>query len=612
MTRSDTVRSVVAAIEKRSESTRSRYLSGLQDMADAADSDRGRVGCSNLAHAAAGALDDQSTLLTVDGGRAKNLAIVSAYNDMLSAHQPYQHYPDRIKATARSLGAMAQVAGCVPAMCDGVTQGRPGMELSLMSRDVIAMATAVSLSHNVYDATVCMGICDKIVPGMLMGALTFGHLPTLFIPAGPMTTGISNDQKATVRKAFAKGEVDRQALLESEAAAYHSPGTCTFYGTANSNQMLLEMMGLQLPGSSFINPGESIRDLLTDCAVKTVLSATRGTDHFRPVGTVVDARALVNAIVGLLATGGSTNHTMHLVAIAQAAGWVITWDDFSALSQVTPLIARVYPNGKADVNHFHAAGGMGYVMRELLDAGLMCGDALSMHASTMAESLSEPRVSDGQLAWVPVAQDVLDSEILRPVDRPFQATGGLVHLHGNLGDAVIKISAVDSARHVIEAPCAVFDSEKAVQDAFKSGALDRDVVVVVRGQGPKANGMPELHGLTPALSVLQDKGFQVALVTDGRMSGASGKVPAAIHVTPEAKDGGMLSRLNDGDVVRVDALSGQLSVRVDAETLAKRPATQVPEPSHPAPWGRSLFQALRHNAGPSTAGGGLQLLGGDY
>jgi phosphogluconate dehydratase len=608
MNRNDAVRTVLQAIETRSQKTRERYLIGIREMADASDSDRGQVGCSNLAHAAAGALEDQSKLLTVDGSRTKNLAIVTAYNDMLSAHQPYESYPSRIKEKARSLGAMAQVAGGVPAMCDGVTQGRPGMELSLLSRDVIAMSTAVALSHNVYDASVALGICDKIVPGLLMGALSFGHLPTVFIPAGPMQTGISNDAKSQVRKAFAKGEVGREELLASEAAAYHSPGTCTFYGTANSNQMLLEMMGVQLPGSSFINPGEEIRGLLTDAAVEAALKASRGSDQYLPIGVVIDARAIVNAIVGLHATGGSTNHTMHLIAIAQAAGLSVTWDDFASLSKVTPLIARVYPNGSADVNHFHAAGGMGYVMRELLDAGLLLGDALSMTGRSIAESISEPAVIEGALQWVAPQQSSLDSSILKPVDSPFQETGGLVHLTGNMGQAVIKTSAVDPERHVIEAPCQVFDNEEDVKAAFQAGELNQDVVVVVRGQGPKANGMPELHGLTPSLSVLQDKGYRVALVTDGRMSGASGKIPAAIHVSPEAKDGGPLSRIETGDVIRLDATTGELTVLVDDATLSARQSAVVSEPSHPAPWGRSLFSTLRHQAGPATLGGGLQLL----
>ena len=608
MSRSDAVKAVLAAIEARSQQTRARYLDGIREMADASDSDRGQVGCSNLAHAAAGALEDQSKLLTVDRTRAKNLAIVTAYNDMLSAHQPYETYPDRIKQKARSLGAIAQVAGGVPAMCDGVTQGRPGMELSLLSRDVIAMSTAVALSHNVYDATVALGICDKIVPGLLMGALSFGHLPTVFIPAGPMQTGISNDAKSQVRKAFAKGEVGREELLASEAAAYHSPGTCTFYGTANSNQMLLEMMGVQLPGSSFINPGEEIRGLLTDAAVEAALSASRGGDHYLPIGSVIDARAIVNAIIGLHATGGSTNHTMHLIAIAQAAGLSVTWNDFAALSKVTPLIARVYPNGSADVNHFHAAGGMGYVMRELLDSELLLGDALSMTGLTIAESISEPAMTEGTLKWVAPQQTSLDPSILKPVDLPFQDTGGLMHLTGNIGEAVIKTSAVDADRHVIEAPCVVFDNEEHVKAAFKAGELNRDVVVVVRGQGPKANGMPELHGLTPSLSILQDQGYRVALVTDGRMSGASGKIPAAIHVSPEAKDGGPLSRIRTGDVIRLDASAGELIALVDESTLSARQSAHVPEPQHPSPWGRSLFSTLRHQAGPATLGGGLQLL----
>ena len=608
MNRSDAVKTVLQAIEMRSQKTRARYLDGIREMADASDSDRGQVSCSNLAHAAAGALDDQTTLLTVDAGRAKNLAIVTAYNDMLSAHQPYENYPQQIKKKARSLGSMAQVAGGVPAMCDGVTQGRPGMELSLLSRDVIAMSTAVALSHNVYDATVALGICDKIVPGLLMGALSFGHLPTVFIPAGPMQTGISNDQKSQVRKAYAKGEVGRDELLASEAAAYHSPGTCTFYGTANSNQMLLEMMGVQLPGSSFINPGDDIRQLLTDAAVEAALAATRGSNHYLPLGVVIDARAIVNAIVGLHATGGSTNHTMHLIAIAQAAGLSVTWEDFAALSKVTPLIARVYPNGSADVNHFHAAGGMGYVMRELFDANLLLGDALSMTGATIAESILEPTVSGGELQWAQAQHRSLDESILKTVDQPFQETGGLVHLTGNIGEAVIKTSAVDTERQVIEAPCMVFDCEDEVKVAFQAGHLNQDVVVVVRGQGPKANGMPELHGLTPSLSILQDQGHQVALVTDGRMSGASGKVPAAIHVSPEAKDGGPISRIENGDVIRLDATTGELTILVDDAILSARQSAVVSEPTHPAPWGRSLFSTLRHQAGPATLGGGLQLL----
>ena len=607
MNRSQSVRAVVQAIEERSAASRKRYLDSIQVMADASDSDRGQVGCSNLAHAAAGALDDQATLLAVDAGRAKNIAIVTAYNDMLSAHKPYEHYPERIRQHARRLGAMAQVAGGVPAMCDGVTQGRPGMELSLLSRDVIAMSTAVALSHNVYDGAVCLGICDKIVPGLLMGALSFGHLPTLFIPAGPMQTGISNDQKSSVRKAYARGEVGREALLQSEAAAYHSPGTCTFYGTANSNQMLLEIMGLQLPGSSFINPGDEMRDRLTEAAVEQLMAKMRGGPAYQPIGLLVDARTIVNAIVGLHATGGSTNHTMHLIAIAQAAGLQVTWEDFSILSKLTPLIARVYPNGSADVNHFHAAGGMGFVMRELLDAGLLCGDALSMCGDTLASSLAEPTMEAGALSWRPVVESSLDANILRPVDAPFQSTGGLVHLQGNLGDAVIKTSAVDDDRLVIEAPCAVFENEESVQAAFQTGLLYRDVVVVVRGQGPRANGMPELHGLTPALSVLQDRGHQVALVTDGRMSGASGKVPAAIHVSPEAKTGGMIAKLRDGDIVRLDSITGQLSVLVSDTELAEREPVVVHEPTHPAPWGRTLFATLRRHAAPATAGGGLSM-----
>jgi len=585
------VQSVTRRIIERSAPTRSAYLAQIDAHARM---DRGadRMGCANVAHAFAGM--PKNDKLRVVAEKARNIGIVNAYNDMLSAHAPLQHYPDLIKDEARKNGATAQVAGGVPAMCDGVTQGTPGMELSLFSRDVIAMATAVSLSHDVFDAALMLGVCDKIVPGLLIGALQFGHLPTVFVPAGPMTSGLSNNAKAKVREQAAQGLVGRDELLAAESAAYHSEGTCTFYGTANSNQMLLEAMGLHVPGTAFVNPGDALRKELTREAARTVLDKS-----CPPIGKVIDARAIVNAMVALLATGGSTNHLIHWVAVARAAGIVIDWDDFAALSAVVPLLARVYPNGSADVNQFQAAGGPGYVLRELLDAGLMHGDVLTVRPGGIREYTRIPTGdAEHRLSWQDPGASK-DDGVLRPASAPFSSTGGLKLLQGNLGRSVIKVSAVPEDRHIIEAPARVFGSQAELQAAFQAGELDRDVVCVVRWQGPQANGMPELHKLTPPLAVLQGKGFKVALVTDGRMSGASGKVPAAIHVSPEAKAGGPLARVLDGDVVRLDAVAGTLDVLVDAAEFDARPPATLPPAQgldNAHGWGRELFAGFRRNA----------------
>jgi phosphogluconate dehydratase len=566
------VKRVTERVNARSAASRATYLRRLA-AAQAAGTLRGRVSCTNLAHALAAAPAGDKRALREQ--RAPNIGIVSAYNDMLSAHQPLAHYPEIIKRAAREAGATAQFAGGVPAMCDGVTQGQAGMELSLWSRDVIAQATAVALSHAVFDGALMLGVCDKIVPGLLIGALAFGHLPVIFVPAGPMTSGLSNNDKAKVRQLFAQGKVDRHALLEAEMQAYHGPGTCTFYGTANSNQMLMEVMGLHLPGAAFVNPGTALRDALTAAAARRVAGLTALGSAHTPIGQVVDERAIVNAIVGLLATGGSTNHTIHLVAIARAAGIVIDWSDFAELSAVVPLLARIYPNGKADVNHFHAAGGLALLVRELLDAGLLHEDVLTVAGRGLRAYAQEPVLDGETLRWREAAADSLDPDVLRPAAQPFQADGGLRLLQGNLGRAVFKASAVKPEHRAVTAPAAVFDSQADMLAAFKAGTLARDVVVVVRFQGPRANGMPELHQLTPSLAVLQDQGHKVALVTDGRMSGASGKVPAAIHVTPEAKDGGALCRVRDGDLIRLDAHAGTLEIKVDPAELAARPAAMA-------------------------------------
>ena len=597
-----TVAAVTARITERSLATRQAYL---QQLGAAANQDPGaqRLGCANVAHAFAAMPQgdkDRATALDkiqVVAPRAPNIGIVNAYNDLLSAHAPLQHYPDLIKDEARKLGATAQVAGGVPAMCDGVTQGTPGMELSLFSRDVIAMATAVSLSHDVFDAALMLGVCDKIVPGLLIGALHFGHLPTVFVPAGPMGSGLSNTDKSKVREQAAQGLVGRPELLEAESKAYHGEGTCTFYGTANSNQMLLEAMGLHVPGTAFIHPADGLRQDLTREAARTVLALVKG-KNFTPIGRLVDERSIVNAMVALLATGGSTNHLIHWVAVARAAGIVIDWDDFSALSDVVPLLSRVYPNGTADVNQFQAAGGPGFVIRELLDAGFMHADVLTVRPGGLREFTRKPSTADGPLVWHEIGASQ-DDTVVRPASQPFSATGGLKLLQGNLGRSVIKVSAVPEALHVIEAPARVFNSQEALLAAFKAGDMDKDMVCVVRWQGPQANGMPELHKLTPPLAVLQGKGFKVALVTDGRMSGASGKVPAAIHVSPEAAAGGPLAKVQDGDVIRLDGVAGSLQVLVSDAEWAARPLAQMPAElcaANSVGMGRELFANLRRHA----------------
>jgi len=570
-------------------------------MHGAADSDRLSVSCSNMAHAAAAAGPDQPDLLDQSGAHKPNIAVITAYNDMLSAHQPYEGYPALIRAAARQAGATAQVAGAVPAMCDGVTQGRPGMELSLFSRDIIALSAAVGLSHNVYDAALCLGICDKIVPGLVMGALSFGHLPVIFVPAGPMSSGLANEDKAKVRKAFARGETDRKTLMAAESAAYHGPGTCTFYGTANSNQMLMEIMGLHLPGAAFIHPHSDLRHALTTAAVEQAVAVHRRSADPRPIGRLLDERAFVNAIIGLHATGGSTNHTLHLPAMAAAAGIDLRWDDFADLSEVIPLLARVYPNGQADVNQFHAAGGIGFVIRTLLDEGLLDGTAQGVWGDSLASYAQEPVMQGNRLVWRAAALQSADETILRPADRPHAPEGGLKMLDGNLGRAVIKISAVAKDRQSVTAPALVFESEAEVKAAFQAGRLDRDAVIVVRAQGPRACGMPELHSLTPLLASLQDKGFRVALVTDGRMSGASGNVPAAIHLCPEAVAGGPVARLCDGDIITLDAGAGRLTVDVDLS--ARTPKTDYALATEG--FGRPLTAMMRATAAPAERGGGL-------
>ncbi|MDH4392349.1 MAG: phosphogluconate dehydratase [Aquabacterium sp.] len=590
-------------IRVRSAPQRQAYLARIQKLADRPPGAQ-RLGCANVAHAFAGMPGDQR--LRVVAERAPHLAVVTAYNDMLSAHQPYEGYPALVRDEAQRRGATVQVAGGVPAMCDGVTQGLPGMELSLFSRDTIAMATAVALTHDVFDGALLLGVCDKIVPGLLIGALHFGHLPCVFVPAGPMSTGLSNGAKSKVREQFAQGLVGRDALLQAEQAAYHGPGTCTFYGTANSNQMLLEAMGLHVPGAAFVHPHDGLREALTREAVGTLLGIIRRA-RYTPIGQLVDERVIVNAMAALLATGGSTNHLIHWVAVARAAGIRIDWTDFADLSAEVPLLARVYPNGDADVNQFQAAGGPGWVLRELLDAGCLHGDVATVAPGGMAAYGSVPRIADGGagLAWSPVAAASSDTSIVRPATAPFSPSGGLKLLQGNLGRAVIKISAVPDDRHVVEAPARVFHSQEALHAAFQAGELDRDVVVVVRFQGPQANGMPELHKLTPPLSVLQGKGYRVALVTDGRMSGASGKVPAAIHVSPEALAGGPLARLRDGDVVRLDANAGTLAALVDAAEWAARPlatldADQADDNAHGL--GRELFGGMRRTVRSAEEG----------
>lgn len=588
------VAEVTQRIRTRSAPTRTAYLARVEALA-ARPRGADRMGCANVAHAFA-ALPANDKLRVV-AERAPNLGIVTAYNDMLSAHQPYESYPALLRAEAQRQGATAQVAGGVPAMCDGVTQGTPGMELSLFSRDTIAMGTAIALSHDVFDGALLLGICDKIVPGLLIGALHFGHLPCVFVPAGPMSSGLSNSAKSKVRERYAAGEVGRAELLEAESAAYHGPGTCTFYGTANSNQMLLEAMGLHVPGAAFVHPHDGLREALTRDAVRRVLALRQGA-RFLPIGRLVDERTIVNAMVALLATGGSTNHLIHWVAVARAAGILIDWTDFADLSRITPLLARVYPNGQADVNEFQAAGGPGWVIRELLEGGWMHPDVQTVAGEGLAAFASNPSIEGGSLRWQPVPATSSDETVVRPAGRPFSEEGGLKLLTGNLGRAVIKVSAVPPDRHVIEAPALVFDGQEDLLAAFNAGRLERDFVAVVRFQGPRANGMPELHKLTPPLAVLQNKGFRVALVTDGRMSGASGKVPAAIHVSPEALAGGPLAKVRDGDPIRLDATAGTLQAQVDPATWAAREAATLSDAraaSNAHGLGRELFGGLRRN-----------------
>jgi phosphogluconate dehydratase len=586
------VEQVTATINDRSQQTRAKYLAKI---ARAHQQGRSRhlLHCGNIAHGLAACNQGDKQALT--GADSCNIAIVTAYNDMLSAHQPYESYPAQIKAALAQVGAVGQVAGGVPAMCDGITQGQDGMELSLFSRDVIALSTAVSLSHAMFDGMLLLGICDKIVPGLLMGALSFGHLPALFVPAGPMPSGISNKEKQRVRLLYAEGKAGREELLQSELASYHSPGTCTFYGTANSNQLLLEMMGLQLPGSSFVNPGTPLRAGLTAAAAQQVAALAKDKTAPRPLGHVVDAKAIVNAIVGLLATGGSTNHTMHLIAIARAAGILINWDDFSALSKVTPLLTRLYPNGDADINLFQASGGMGILIRELLSAGVLHADVLTSAASTgLAQYTQEPVLSGAQVSWQPAPAASHESTVLRSAEAPFATTGGIQVISGNLGRGIIKVAAVKAEHRIIEAPALVFDEQQQLLDAFKAGSLEQDFVAVLRYQGPRANGMPELHQLTPTLSVLLDRGFKVALVTDGRMSGASGKVPAVLHLCPEASMGGPLKLVQNGDRIRLDSEAGTLELLVDAAELSKRIVSRSSTQSHDEGCGRELFANLRH------------------
>ncbi|MFQ5438991.1 MAG: phosphogluconate dehydratase [Paracoccaceae bacterium] len=593
----ETIRHVTDRIRKRSATTRATYLERIS-AARREGPARRHLPCSGQAHAYAGAGNDQTALAERSGA---NLGIITAYNDMLSAHRPYEHFPDIIRSAARVVGATAQVAGGVPAMCDGVTQGQTGMELSLFSRDVIAMSAAVALSHDVYDAVVYLGVCDKIVPGLVIAAQSFGHLPAAFLPAGPMPSGLANDEKALVRQEYAAGEVDRAALMRAEMQAYHAPGTCTFFGTANTNQLLMEFMGLHLPGASFVPPGTSLRDALTREGAERVLAISALGDRYTPVADILDERAFVNAIVGLNATGGSTNLLIHLVAMARAGGIVLDWQDFADISDVTPLVARVYPNGLADVNHFHAAGGVAFLIGELLDAGLLHPDTMTIAGRGLELYTRKPGIgAGGNVVWSDRPQTSLDDNILRLASDPFQQSGGLRRLSGNLGTSVMKISAVTADHRVIKAPVRVFHDQQAVKKAFKRGELAGDLIVVVRFQGPRANGMPELHGLTPVLSILQGRGQKVALVTDGRMSGASGKIPAAIHVTPEALDGGPIARLQDGDLVRLDANAGTLDV-LDIDALDRIPA-QVDLRANRDGVGRELFAGLRRAVGSADTG----------
>ncbi|KGJ04041.1 6-phosphogluconate dehydratase [Paracoccus halophilus] len=590
-----TIDRVTDRIRERSTESRTAYLAKIARLAEDGPR-RAHLSCGNQAHAYA-AMPDKQDLATT---RKPNIGIVTAYNDMLSAHQPYEHFPDLIRKAAHAAGATAQVAGGVPAMCDGVTQGRPGMELSLFSRDVIALASGVALSHDVFDAAMYLGVCDKIVPGLIIAAATFGHIPAVFVPAGPMPSGLPNDEKSRIRQQFATGEVGREALMAAEMASYHAPGTCTFYGTANTNQMLMEFMGLHLPGSSFVNPNTPLREALTTAAVQRAAAITRLGNEYLPAGEVLDERAFVNGIVGLMATGGSTNLVLHLPAMARAAGVILDLEDFHDLSENVPLMARVYPNGLADVNHFHAAGGLGFMIGQLLEAGLLHEDVRTIAGGGLEQYVTEPKLQNGRVEWVAGARETLNDKILRPARDPFAATGGLKQLAGNLGRGVIKVSAVAPERHVIEAPARIFADQEEVKAAFKAGEFNQDTIVVVRFQGPSANGMPELHSLTPTLAVLQDRGLRVALVTDGRMSGASGKVPAAIHISPEAANGGPLARLRDGDILRLDAPAGTLDCLTDGFDT-REPARHDSAASSEG-LGRELFAAFRAHVSAATEG----------
>ena len=598
MTLHATIDRVTDRIRTRSQGQRDAYLKKIARAAEEGPR-RAHLSCGNQAHAYA-AMPDKDDLAT---SRKPNIGIVTAYNDMLSAHQPYERYPDLIRRAGHAAGATVQVAGGVPAMCDGVTQGRAGMELSLFSRDVIALAAGVALSHDCFDAALYLGVCDKIVPGLVMAAATFGHIPAVFLPAGPMPSGLPNDEKSKVRQQFAAGEVGRDALMAAEMASYHSPGTCTFYGTANSNQMLMEFMGLHLPGSSFVNPNTPLRDALTVAGVERAAAITRLGNDYLPAGEILDEKAFVNGMVGLMATGGSTNLVMHIPAMAKAAGILIGIEDFHDISEAVPLMARVYPNGLADVNHFHAAGGIGYMIGQLLEAGLLHPDVRTINGTGLDGYTVEPKLDGERVRWEEGARQSLNDRILRPAHDPFAKTGGLKQLEGNLGRGVIKVSAVAAERHVIEAKARVFSDQEQVKAAFKAGEFTEDTIVVVRFQGPRANGMPELHSLTPTLAVLQDRGLKVALVTDGRMSGASGKVPAAIHISPEASVGGPLARVRDGDLIRMDAVMGSIDCLAE-DFEDRRPAAFDPSTGSEG-MGREMFAAFRAVAGPATEGAGV-------
>ena len=591
-----TIKNVTDRITKRSETTRSDYLEKMNG-ARKEGPRRAHLTCGNQAHAYAPVPEDQKRLIDEAGG---NIGIINAYNDMLSAHQPFQKYPEIIKKAARLVGGTAQVAAGVPAMCDGITQGQTGMELSLFSRDAIAMSAAIGLSHNVFDTTVYLGVCDKIVPGMIISAATFGHLPAVFLPAGPMTTGQSNDEKAKIRQDFAEGKANRSDLMASEMSSYHGPGTCTFYGTANTNQMLMEFMGLHLPGSSFVNPNTPLRDALTDFGAKHALSISDLNSNYIPVSKILDEKAYVNGIVGLMATGGSTNLLIHLIAMARASGIIIDWSDFAEISKVIPLLAKVYPNGLADVNHFHAAGGLGLVITELLGADLLHSDTQTIMGTGLEAYTKEPKIINGELGWHSGVSSSLNSKIISTTAEPFQETGGLADLNGNLGSAVMKVSAVEKSRRKITAPVRVFNDQQSVIDAFRAGEFTHDVIIAVRYQGPRANGMPELHNLTPSMSVLQSRGLKVALITDGRMSGASGKVPAAIHMSPEALDEGPIAYLQNGDIVTVDAING--SIKVENIKVFDRKVNHPDLSNNNFGVGRELFDIFRNNAGPAKAG----------